>query len=77
MLLSLSGLEAGNLPRRRAVIQIPETFVLNVEDVVEARQRSDNVTVLLIEMLEGRIFVEEIHALPLAEDHPNGTVLEH
>jgi len=28
-------------------------------------------------MLEGRIFVEEIHALPLAEDHPNGTVLEH
>lgn len=77
MLRSLSGLEAGNLPRRRAVIQIPETFVLNVEDVVEARQRGDNVAVLLIEMLKSSIFVEDIHALPLAEDHADGAVLEH
>ncbi len=76
-MILLGGLEAGDLPRRRAVVQIPETFVLNVENVVEARQRGDNVAVLLIEMLERSIFVEHIHALPLRKDHPDGAVLEH
>jgi len=37
----------------------------------------DDVAVLLIEMLEGGIFVEDIHALPLREDHADRTVLEH
>jgi hypothetical protein len=44
---------------------------------VETRQRGDDVTVLLVEMLEGGIFVEDIHALPLREDHPDRAVLEH
>jgi hypothetical protein len=73
----LGGLEAGNLSRRRAVVQIPETFVLNIENVVEARQRGDDVAVLLIEVLESGIFVEDIHALPLTEDHADRTVLKH
>jgi hypothetical protein len=44
---------------------------------VEARQRGDDVTVLLVEVLEGGIFVENVHALPLREDHPDGAVLEY
>lgn len=59
------------------VVQIPETFVLNVEDVVETRQRGDDIAVLLVEMLERRILVEHIHALPLRKDHADRTVLEH
>mgnify|MGYP007080362437 CR=1 FL=1 len=73
----LGGLEAGDFSRRWAVVQIPESFILNVEDVVEARQRSDDVAVLLVEVLESGIFMENIHALPLAEYHPNRTVLEY
>ncbi|MEZ4672235.1 MAG: hypothetical protein R3E39_30380 [Anaerolineae bacterium] len=77
MRLSLSGLEAGDLPRRRTVVQVPETFVLNIEDIVKARQGGDNVAVLLIEMLESGILMEDIHALPLRKDHPDRAVLEH
>lgn len=44
---------------------------------MEARQRSDDVTVLLVEMLEGRILVKDIHPLPLRKDDANGAVLEH
>ncbi|MBE2184465.1 MAG: hypothetical protein IAE89_13635 [Anaerolineae bacterium] len=73
----LGGLEAGNLPRRRAVVQIPEALVLNIEDVVEARQRGDDVAVLLVEMLERGILMEDIHALPLREDDADGAVLEY
>src|SRR5690606_36960630 len=73
----LGGLEARDLPRRRAVVQIPKTLVLNVEDVVKTRQRGDDVAVLLVEMLESGIFMEDVHALPLREDHPDRAVLEH
>ena len=34
---------------------------------MEARQRGDDVAVLLVQMLEGGILAEDIHALPLAE----------
>ena len=44
---------------------------------MEARQGGDNVAVLLIEMLEGRIFVEDIHALSLRKDHADRAVLEY
>ena len=44
---------------------------------MEARQRGDDVAVLLVEMLEGGIFMENIHALPLRKDHADRTVLEH
>jgi len=44
---------------------------------MEARQGGDDVAVLLVEMLEGGIFMEDIHALPLAEDHADRAVLKH
>ena len=73
----LSGLEAGDLPRRRAVVQIPETFVLNIQHVVETWQRGDDVAVLLVQVLESRVLVEDVHALPLTEHHPDRAVLKH
>ena len=44
---------------------------------MEARQGSDDVAVLLVEMLEGRVFVEYVHALALRKDHTDWAVLEH
>lgn len=44
---------------------------------MEARQRGDDVAVLLVEVLEGCVLVEDIHPLPLAEDYPDRAVLEH
>lgn len=44
---------------------------------MKARQRGDDVAVLLVEMLEGGILVEHVHPLPLAENHPDRAVLEH
>ncbi len=43
---------------------------------MEAGQRGDDVAVLLVEMLEGGVFMEDVHALPLREDHPDRAVLE-
>ena len=44
---------------------------------MEAGQRSDDVSMLLVEMLEGSVFLKHVHALPLVEDHPDWAVLEH
>ncbi|MDX2139948.1 MAG: hypothetical protein SF123_17815 [Chloroflexota bacterium] len=44
---------------------------------MKAGQCRDDVAVLLVEMLEGGIFVEDVHPLPLREDHPDRAVLEH
>ena len=44
---------------------------------METRQGSDDVAVLLVQMLERGIFVEDIHPLPLRKNHPDGAVLEY
>ena len=43
---------------------------------MEARQLRDDVAVLLVEVGEGGIVTEHIHALPLTEDHADRAVLE-
>ena len=44
---------------------------------MKARQGGDDVAVLLVQMLERRILVENIHALPLRKNHPDGAVLKY
>jgi type II secretory pathway predicted ATPase ExeA len=44
---------------------------------VEARQRGDDVAVLLVQVLESRVLVEDVHALPLRKDHTDRAVLEY
>jgi len=44
---------------------------------MKAGQGRNDVAVLLIEMLESRIFTEDIHALALAENDADGAVLKH
>ena len=74
---SISGrLESGKFAGSRDVVDIPQPLVLYIEDVVKARQRGNDVAVLLIEMLKSSIVAEDIHALPLREDHADRTVLE-
>jgi hypothetical protein len=43
---------------------------------VKTWESSDDVAVLLVEVLESRILAEDIHALPLTEYHANRAVLE-
>lgn len=62
---SSGGVKTREFALCRFAEQIPESFVLNVENVVEARQGSDNVAVLLVEMCEGSIISEYIHSLAL------------
>src|SRR5690606_27442544 len=70
------GREPRQLARGRYRPSIPETFALDVQHEVEARQGGDDVAVLLVQVLESGILTEGIHALPLAEDHPDRAVLE-
>ena len=44
---------------------------------MEAGQRGDDVAVLLIEVLEGCVFMEDVHALTLRKDHADRAVLKH
>jgi hypothetical protein len=57
-------------------MESPEALILNVQHEVEAGQSSDDVPVLFVEMLKGRIILENVHTLPLIEDHPDRAVLE-
>ena len=43
---------------------------------MEAWKLRDDVAVLLIEVGEGGIVAKDVHALPLAENHADGAVLE-
>jgi hypothetical protein len=55
---------------------MPQPLVLDVQDEMEARRLGDDVAVLLVEMGEYGIVAEDIHPLPLTEDHANRAVLE-
>src|SRR5690606_23042722 len=72
----LRGLETRQFARRRLSKQIPQPFVLNVQHEMEARQLRDDVAVLLVEMREGGIVAEDVHPLPLRENHTDRAVLE-
>ena len=62
---SLRRLKSGDFARCRAVVEVEQTLVLNVEEQVKTRERSDNVAVLLIEVGERWIFAKDMHALSL------------
>lgn len=44
---------------------------------MKARQGGNDVTMLLVEVLESSIFVEDIHALSLAEYHANWAIFKY
>ncbi len=43
---------------------------------MEAGQGSEDVPVLLVEVLEGSVLLEDVHPLPLGENHPDRAVLK-
>ena len=75
-LFRLSGAETRQFAWRRFAEQVPQPFVLDVQDEMETGQLRDDVAVLLIEMGERGIVTEDVYALPLRENHANRAVLE-
>jgi len=74
--LDLGGAETCQFAGRRLAEQVPQALVLDVEDEMETRQRGDDVAMLRVEVGEGGIVAENVHALSLVENHPNRAVLE-
>ena len=72
----LGGPKAGDFGEGGAIDEPENPLVLDVQDKLETRQAGDDVQVMLVQVLEGRILAEDIHALPLREDDADRAVLE-